>query len=197
MGIYNAELSAGSMMPLESRRIAALLLTHPTAEQWDAALKSDNFLQKKTMATARRQSRLIRNRLQTLDDAGLELIANGEQEVAIQMLFVAALKHSQLLADFIRTVYCERMRGLETHLTARDWESFLSECNNRDEAVSGWSDSTKAKLFQVLVRVLAEAKYLESSRSMKLTPQSVHPEVFRYLKTRDETKILALMELKQ
>ena len=197
MGLYNAELSAGSMMPLESRRIAALLLMHPTPEEWDTALKSDNFLQKKTVATAKRQSRLIRNRLQTLDDAGLELIVGGEQEVAIQMLLVAALKHSQLLADFIRTVYCERLRGLETHLSVRDWESFLAECNNRDAAVSGWSDSTKLKLFQVLLRILAEAKYLESTRSLKLTPQSVHPQVFRYLKARNETKILALMELKQ
>jgi uncharacterized membrane protein YeiB len=194
MGIYNAELSAGSLMPLESRRIAALLLTHPTAEQWDSALKNDNLLQKKTMATARRQSRLIRNRLQTLDDQGLELIANGGQEVCLQMLFVAALKHSQLLADFLRTVYAERLRGMETHLAAKDWESFLIECNHRDEAVLAWSDSTKAKLFQVLVRVLAEAKYLESTRGMKLTPQSVHPDVVRYLKTRNETKLLALME---
>lgn len=194
MGIYNAELSAGSLMPLESRRIAALLLTHPTPEQWEIALKSDNLLQKKTMATARRQARLIRNRLDTIDDAGLELIASGNQEVAMQMLLVAAIKHSQLLGDFLRTVYWERLRGLESNLAAKDWETFLIECNHRDEAVSSWSDSTKAKLFQVLVRVLAEAKYLESTRSMKLTPQSVHPNVVRYLKARDESKILALLE---
>lgn len=194
MGIYNAELSAGSLMPLESRRIAALLLTHPTSEQWEIALKSDNLLQKKTMATARRQARLIRNRLDTIDDAGLELIANGNQEVAMQMLLVATIKHSQLLGDFLRTVYWERLRGLESNLAAKDWEAFLIECNHRDEAVSSWSDSTKAKLFQVLVRVLAEAKYLESTRSMKLTPQSVHPDVVRYLKARDESKLLALLE---
>lgn len=194
MGIYNAELSAGSLMPLESRRIAALLLTHPTPEQWEIALKSDNLLQKKTMATARRQARLIRNRLDTVDDAGLELIANGNQEVAMQMLLVAAIKHSQLLGDFLRTVYWERLRGLESNLAAKDWETFLIECNHRDEAVSSWSDSTKAKLFQVLVRVLAEAKYLESTRSMKLTPQSVHPDVVRYLKARDDSRLLALLE---
>jgi len=194
MGIYNAELSAGSLMPLESRRIAALLLTHPTADQWETALKCDNLLQKKTMATARRQARLIRNRLDTIDDAGLDLIANGNQEVAMQMLLVAAIKHSQLLGDFLRTVYWQRLRALETYLASKDWETFLVECNHRDEAVSSWSDSTKAKLFQVLVRVLAEAKFLESTRSMKLTPQSIHPDVVRYLKARDESKLLALLE---
>jgi hypothetical protein len=112
----------------------------------------------------------------------------------MQMLLVAAIKHSQLLGDFLRTVYWERLRGLESNLAAKDWETFLIECNHRDEAVSSWSDSTKAKLLQVLVRVLAEVKYLESTRSMKLTPQSVHPDVVRYLKARDESKILALLE---
>ena len=59
MGLYNAEISAGSLMLPESRRIARLLLTQPTPEQWDEALKSENLLQKKP-ATARRQARLIR-----------------------------------------------------------------------------------------------------------------------------------------
>ena len=53
MGLYNAEISAGSLMLPESRRIAKLLLGRPTQEQWDAALKHENLLQKRP-ATARR-----------------------------------------------------------------------------------------------------------------------------------------------
>jgi len=49
---YNAEISAGSLMLAESRRIAALLLTHPSADEWDHALKIENILQKNTPATA-------------------------------------------------------------------------------------------------------------------------------------------------
>lgn len=194
MGTYNAEISAGSLMPLESRRIAALLLTHPSDEQWDHTLKTDNLLQKKTAATARRQARLIRNRLNTLDDEAWEMIAHGQQEVSLQMLLVAAIKHSQLLADFLRSVYKERLRRLEQDLSAKDWDGFLAECAHRDGAVASWSDTTKAKLFQVIVRILAETKYLDSTRKMKLTPQSVHPEVARYLKSRGESAMLDLME---
>jgi hypothetical protein len=54
MDLYNAEISAGSLMPTESRRIAELLLTRPTDAEWDAALKDENLLQKKP-ATARRR----------------------------------------------------------------------------------------------------------------------------------------------
>ena len=57
LGLYNAEISAGSLLLPESRRIAKLLLGRPTPEQWDAALNDENLLQKKP-ATARRQARL-------------------------------------------------------------------------------------------------------------------------------------------
>ena len=56
---YNAEISAGSLLPLESRRIAALLLTDPDDAAWRHAIEVENILQKKTPATARRQATLI------------------------------------------------------------------------------------------------------------------------------------------
>ena len=181
-------------MPQESRRIAAFLLTHPTPEVWDASLKADNFLQKKTIATAQRQSRLIRNRLQTLDDQGLDLVATGPQEVMRQMLLVAAFRHSQLLADFFRTVYLEALRAYDVVLTGKKWDAFLEECIKRDTAVGSWSDTTKAKLFQVLIRILAEAKYIDSTRSRHITPQAIHPDVARYLGAQSDTRILTLLQ---
>jgi hypothetical protein len=53
---FNAEISAGSLLPLESRRIARLLLSHPDSAAWQHAIEIDNILQKKTVATARRQA---------------------------------------------------------------------------------------------------------------------------------------------
>ena len=63
---YNAEISAGSLMPLESRRLAELLQTFPDETAWNKAIETDNVLQKKTPATARRQARLIKRRLITM-----------------------------------------------------------------------------------------------------------------------------------
>jgi hypothetical protein len=197
MPIYNAEISAGSLMPLESRRIASLLLTLPNDAAWQHAIEVDNILQKKTPATARRQSRLIRKRLATLDPQAWALICSRENEVVTQLLLAAAIKHSRLLGDFMRHVYAARQRKLDPVLGATDWPDFLVECAHHDPAVADWSDSTKAKLFQVIVRILAEAKYLESAHSMKLTPQSLHPDVRRYLSGRDETYVLECLERAQ
>lgn len=194
MALHNAEISAGSLLPLESKRIASLLLAKPDETAWWHAIEVENILQKKTRATARRQATLIRKRLLTLDDAGLVMLAQREQEVVMQLLLVAAIKHSQLLGDFLRTVYAGRQRSLEPHLAPLDWQDFLIECAHRDPAVAGWSESTRAKLFQVIVRILVEAKYLDSARSLKLTPRSLHPDVRRYLAARNETHLLDCLE---
>ncbi len=193
MGLYNAEISAGSLMLPESRRIARLLLTHPTVEQWDEAMKQENLLQKKP-ATARRQARLIRNRLATLDDEGLELVADGEGELTGQLLLAASARHSQLLSDFMRDVYGADLRRLERTLSHLQWEAFLAECEHRDAAVGTWAVTTRKKLFQVIVRILVESKFLDSARRMSLTPPMLHPTVRAYLIRLGAVETLARLE---
>lgn len=184
-------------MPLESKRVAALLLTQPNEEAWRHAIETDNILQKKTPATARRQATLIRKRLMTLDAQGWKMIAERESEVQIQLLLAAAIKHSPLLGDFLRNVYVLRQRRLEPALAPQDWPDFVAECTHQDPAVAHWTQSTRAKLFQVIVRVLTEAKYLDNARNMRLTPRSLHPDVRRYLSDRQETYVLECLERAQ
>jgi len=194
MPTYNAEISAGSLMLPESRKLARVLLQRPSEEAWAEALKQDNVLQKKTPATARRQARLIRNRLETLDQEGWQLIAEGDKEIATQLLLAASIRHSRLLGDFLHDVYAQHLRRLEHSLSPRSWEAFITECAHRDPAVAGWADSTKRKLFQVIVRVLAESGYLDSTRKMSLTPPMLHPSVVIYLKRLGDMQTLASME---
>lgn len=195
MGRYNAEISAGSLMLPESRRIAKLLLEHPTKEQWFDALKLDNILQKNSPATARRQARLIRNRLDTLEDEAWQSIAEGPQEVAIQLLLAAAVKHSKVLADFLVEVYAGHLRRFEHQISpSKDWETFLADCVQRDPDTASFSVTTKAKMLQVILRILAETKYIESTRTLRLTPPHLHPDVVAYLKRHGEIAVLSVMD---
>lgn len=196
MSLYNAEISAGSLLPAESRKIARLLLTNPSPQQWDAALKQHNILQK-SPTTAVRQARLIRNRLETMDEEGWQLVSDADAELCAQLLMVAAIRHSRLLGDFMRDVYAHDLRQLERHLSHRQWDAFLADCEQQDPAVATWAASTKLKLFQVIVRILAEAKYLDGSKTMVLTPPMVHPTVQSYLITRGDRETLQRMDYHQ
>ena len=194
-GLYNAEISAGSLMLPESRRVARFMLANPDPDDWIDALHRENILQKRSPTTARRQARLIRKRLDTLDEPAWRMIADGEQELATQALLAAAIKHSRLLGDFMRDVVAGRIRRLEPDLDPGDWDAFLVECGRRDAKVASWSDSTRRKLLQVVLRMLAEARYIASTRHPQLTPPLLHPDLVRYLRKRSETSVLAAMEL--
>jgi len=192
---YNAEISAGSLMLAESRRIAALLLTQPSDAEWDHALKIENILQKNTPATAFRQAKLIRNRLVTLDEEGWKLIAEGDMEVSSQLLLAAAIKHSYLLGDFLRDVYARQLSRMELALNSHLWDAVWVECVPRDGDIGQWSASTRKKLFEVIVRILVEAKSLDSSRKKNMTPPSLHPTVISFLKRHGEFDVVATMKV--
>ncbi len=196
MNLYNAEISAGSLLIPESRRIAELMLSQPSAEEWDEAIVRDNILQKKP-TTAKRQSNLIRKRLQTLDAQGLKLIVQSDVELCGQLLMAATLRHSQLMADFMRDVYATDLRQLARKLSHRQWDTFLTDCAHRDDAVNTWAASTRLKLFEVIVRILAEAKFLDSTKNMQLTPPMLHPRLHAYLSQLGARDTLAQMEFGQ
>lgn len=192
---YQADLSAGSLMLPESRVVARLMMNAVTDAQWDRALRIDNVLQKTSPATAIRQARLIRFRLEAIDPSLWPLIADGDKEVATQALLAAALKHSRLLRDFVRIVVADHVRRLEMTLASREWHQFLADCEARDPSVGSWSESTRRKLLQVVLRILAEARYLESTRSLRLLQPHLHPAVSSALKAAGEQRTLDLMEL--
>ena len=193
--VYNAEISAGSLMLRESRKVAKLLLVGADEKTWHQAIHVENVLQKKVPATARRMARLIRNRFDPMSPDLWKLIINGSAETALQALLVAAIHHSRLLGDFLNDVIKEKYRIFDKQLTVQDWKKFLYTCELRDSVVSTWSEKTKAKLGQVIFRILAEAKYLDSTRSLKLMPVTLIPEVRSYLLKHQEKYILRCMDV--
>lgn len=193
---YQADLSAGSLMLPESRVVAGLLLQRPDSSAWEQAVRIDNVLQKSSPATAVRQARLIRLRLESIDSSVWHAIKEGDKEIASQLLFAAALKHSELLKDFLREVVTDHVRRLEHTLSVTAWEPFLHDCAARDPAVATWSNSTRKKLLQVIIRILAEARYLESTRSLRLLPVHLHPIVRQSLLAVGEGQLIPMMELR-
>lgn len=195
--MYNAEIVAGSLLINETRKLAQVILIDGSLEAWNHAVLVENLLQKKTQATAKRMANLIRHRLQSGDAQIWTLIAQNDFELAGQAVLVLAIRHSQLLADFMRQVMGLRMRRLDLQLTQKDWDDFLQECALREPAVAGWSISTCEKLHQVILRILAESKFLTSSKERRIQPVMIRPEIRIYLQSCNDKSTIACMELHQ
>jgi len=192
---YSAQMVAGSLMVPESRHIARLLLMDVNPKEWHKAIFQDNILQKRSPATAERQANLIRSRLKLMKPSLWKLVAEGNKEVATQALLAAAIKHCRLLSDFMDQIVRERWLTFERRLSATDWNRFIEICVQIEPHILEWSESTLAKLRQVAFRILAESGYIDSTRSLKLLPVSIVPEVRSYLIKNSENYVLHCMEI--
>lgn len=192
---YNAEISAGSLMLKESRIIAGLLLDRADENAWYQAIIVKNILQKNTPATAKRQTALMRKRLELMTPDLWKLVTKGQSDVALQSLLACAIKHSRLLGDFMFKVLRRHYKEFNKQVLPREWDAFLVESEHIDPTVKNWSENTRNKLGQVVYRILAEARYLDNTRSLKIQPVSVIPEVRRYLLDYNEDYVLKCMEV--
>jgi hypothetical protein len=194
---FTGELVAGSLLLAESRKIARLLLEGADKDTWYRAIIVENILQKRSPATAKRQARLIRHRLESMTPGLWGMVADGNADVTIQALLAAAIKHSRLLGDFLDQVVRQHIMSFDFRLSVKDWTDYLESCGHLDTNVREWAESTRRKLREVVFRILSEARYLDSTRSLKLTPVVIVDEVRRYLLENHEHYVLKCMEIHQ
>lgn len=193
--IYSGDIVAGSLMIRESRIIARMLLNGAEKKTWRQAIVVDNVLQKKSPKTAYRQARLIKNRLAMNHPDLWRLVDGGAPDTTAQALLVAAIKHSRLLGDFMDNVIRENWQTFKKKITLEDWRDFIETCAQIDPNIRNWSETTRAKIRQNVFRILAEAKYLDNTRSRNLQPVMVAPEVRQYLTDHNENRILRRLEV--
>src|SRR5262249_50508539 len=107
----------------------------------------------------------------------------------------AAIKHSPLLGDFLNLVVREQFHLFNPKLTKAIWEDYLSNCRGRDPDMPLWKESTRRRLRSSVFQTLAQAGYVENTRSLKLQPVHVAPPVIRYLQSHDEEYVLHCIQV--
>jgi hypothetical protein len=192
---YSADITAGSLKVAESRVVADLLLRNLTVKEWSTAIERNNALQARSTATAKRLARLLRQRLETMDEGLWRLIRDGSSVVATHACLAAAVKHSPLVGDFLDTVVREHYRTFASELSPRVWEAYLAECRSRDVEMPRWNDSTVTRLRSTVFHILAQAGYVESTRTLRLQSVHIASEVLRYLEERDERYVLRCIQV--
>jgi len=192
---YKADITAGSLKITESRILADLLLQGIENRAWDEAVLVKNVLQARSPETARRLARLIRKRLQTMEADLWKLIRDGTGEVATHAILATAVKHSPLLGDFLDLVVREQYRIFKTTLAIRLWDEYLDDCRGRDPHMPIWNESTRKRLRSSVFQILAQAGYIESTRSRKLQTVHIASQVLQYLQRHNEHYVLRCIQV--
>ncbi len=192
---YRTDLTAGSLKVTESRIIADLLLRGVDADGWRVALYDDNVLQARSPMTAKRLRTLIHGRLETMGPGLWRLVRDGSGAVATHACLAAAVKRSPLLGDFLDLVIREQYRLFAPTLSPRLWEDYLEGCRGRDPEMPEWSASTVGRLRSSVFQILAQAGYVEDTRSLRLQTVHIAGEVLGYLREHDEGYVLRCIQV--
>ena len=194
ISIYNGEIVAGSLLINESITVAELIINGMSDSDIENTLFIQNPMQKRSRATIRRQTTLIKKRLLALPIPILSLITLQDRETVIQAILVGAIKHSHLLGDFMNSVLKDKVRTFQKTLLKSDWNKFLESCEQIDPLVKKWAPSTRIKLGQVVFRILAESKYIDSTRSLTIRPVLLSDKLRKLLVEHQETYALECLE---
>jgi hypothetical protein len=192
---YNADITAGSLKVPESRIVAELLLERIDGAAWRDAIEERNVLQARSPATAIRLARLLRLRLETMDEDLWRLVANGSSPIATHACLAAAVKHSKLLGDFLDSIVREEFRIFSPKLTYARWDEYLDSCRARDPQMKVWNASTVARLRSTVFQILAQAGIIENTRTLRLQRVHISAEVLAYLRAKNEQYVLRCIEV--
>ncbi|KPA14794.1 protein containing Protein of unknown function DUF1819, putative inner membrane [Candidatus Magnetomorum sp. HK-1] len=192
---YKSSITTGSLLVRESQIIARLLLDNIHGKDWHQAIQIDNLLQKRSPESAKRQALFVKERLTLMEPELWKLIDKGSSDVVVQAVLAASIKHSRLLGDFMDKVVKSHWQVFKKHLSDRDWQDYFDMCSQIDPKIQKWTESTKAKLKQIVFKILAEAKYVNNTRALELLPVSLTPEVKTYLLNNSENYVLKCMEV--
>jgi hypothetical protein len=192
---YKADITAGSLKVAESRIVADLLLRGIDRDSWRKAIFKDNVIQSRTPETSRRLGRLLRARLETMGPELWSLLRDGTATVATHAALAAAVKHSRLLGDFLDLVVREQYRLYGVSLSNSHWDEYLEDCRGRDPDMPVWNESTKGRLRSSVFQILAQAGYIENTRSRKLQAVHISSEVLRYLEEHNEDYVLRCIQV--
>jgi phage I-like protein len=191
---YLGDIIGGSIMLRDNQNIAKVLMNNPTNDQWKQLIEQDNILQKKSIHSAKRMASTIKKRLSGLEPAFLTAVFESDEKTSIQLILVAILIHSPILADFMRTVLVDAYRFYQERLKPDDWETFYQERARSILELSAYSDSSIKKMGNNVIKILVDSGYLKSTRTKELQTQYLLPDTREWLLKLNREDLISIME---
>lgn len=173
---YNGSLTREQFLFYEMRITARLLESGKDDASVISEITRDNLFQFPTERSVKNIAQCCLRRLHSLDDMELvQAIANMPSEFAKQICLYAMMRQNRLVWDFMITVIGEKYRLLDTSFSRMDLNTFFTRLQEQNDNVASWTEQTIQKIKSVLVRILVENDYLDSSRAVTLNPVLIVP----------------------
>lgn len=161
---YKMSFSTGGLFLNESIEVARL---HVPGEPWEETIVralAEGATSLPKAASNRRSLREIVNRLATLTDEEIAfLVEDADRHEAQTLLWMATCRAYRFVREFAVEVVQDRYLSYQLDLPQQSFDLLLEAKADWHDELAGLSSSTRAKLRQVLFRMMREAGIISDS----------------------------------
>jgi hypothetical protein len=154
---YPMSFTASSLRPELARIVAEIYLDCGDWQEVRRRVLNDNLLQARSRGSAVRMEGEIRQRLQTLTRDQLVILAEAPADSRRAVAWLSVLKRNPFVFNFASRSLRAKMEVHDTVMRPSDYEEFLASESAAHPEVLALTPVTKAKIRQVLFKMLREA----------------------------------------
>ncbi len=163
---YNLGFTGGAFLYRDSVLLAKLYLETRDWNEVKRKVLADNLLQIRTLNAQKRIYSETYTRLKLLSDEALEIIAQGERDNQLQMIWYAICKKYALIKDFCILVLTPKLSNNERHLVKSDFFIFFNNLAVTHSELEKATPSTIARLAKNLFQMLSTLGLLDKNGNL-------------------------------
>lgn len=117
------------------------------------------------------------NRINTLTQKQLDILANGNLNSQKQIAFLSICKLYNFIRDFVVEVLRDKMLLFDYQIEDSDYLSFWRRKAELHPRMESFTENSKKKIRQITLRILAESDIIDSTSNKMIKIQIIDPAV--------------------
>jgi len=131
--------------------------------------------------TGKKKLQEYSNRINTLTQQQLYILANGNLNSQQQIAYLSICKSYGFIRDFVVEVLRDKLLLFDYQLEDSDYLSFYRRKAELYPRMESFTENSKKKIRQITLRILAEADIIDSTSNKMIKIQIVDPAVERVI----------------
>lgn len=131
--------------------------------------------------TGKKKLQEYTNRINTLTQKQLDILANGNLNSQKQIAFLSICKLYNFIRDFVVEVLRHKILLFDYQIEDSDYLSFWRRKAELYPRMESFTENSKKKIRQITLRILAEADMIDSTSNKMIKIQIIDPVVERVI----------------
>lgn len=190
---YSASLTSDAFLYFELKQVLKLKKDGIADKDLRKIILEKNVFEYKSAKGGSRVISTVIKRANVLDDTLREMVLTDPINTGKIINLYTIMKTSRIFYEFMDEVIREKLEKNIGFIEKKDINIFFTEKAEQNEIVENWSETTVAKLKQVIFKILFEVGIIEDKINGKLNRLLIEPGLRDYLISQGDKKYLKAM----